>query len=247
MARGMNASPIGVFDSGVGGLSVLKELIRTLPNENIIYLGDTARAPYGSKSKDTITQYALEDADFLAKRGAKALVIACHTISALAITELRQQVGVPIIGMVVPSLNANRVGAIATEATIESGVYRQIEQTIACPTFVPLVENDLPAQEAVNQQLAKLKGKLDALVLACTHFAFLKAEIHQCLGRATPVIDPARLVAQQVKWELSERNLLNDSMGGRRLCYFTGAQDRAKQLIKKLNLTIEEVHPCVLS
>ncbi|MCK4690907.1 MAG: glutamate racemase, partial [Desulfuromonadales bacterium] len=185
----MQHRAIGIFDSGVGGLTVCKEIMRRLPGENLIYLGDTARVPYGTKSAETVEQYALDAADFLVEQGVKLLVVACNTASAVALPVLRERFQLPVIGVIEPGAQRavesqnRRIGVIGTEGTVNSGRYEEaIRQllpdarvfTVACPLFVPLAEEGwaehevarLTAQEYLQPLLA---AQIDTLVLGCTH------------------------------------------------------------------------------
>jgi glutamate racemase len=201
----MNSLPIGIFDSGVGGLTVLRAVRKRLPHENVIYLGDTARVPYGMKSRGTIERYAVEDAAFLTRKGVKMLVIACNTISAMARERLRAEFDLPLLSVLGPGARmaarvtrSGRIGVIATEATVESEAYerairdasrdRKVEIfSRACPLFVPLVEegetDSQIARLVAEQYLAPLREKrIDTLVLGCTHYPLLKSIIKSTIG-----------------------------------------------------------------
>ena len=200
----MNESAIGVFDSGIGGLTVLKEIARLLPSEDTIYLGDTARVPYGSKSRETIIRYSFEDALFLIRREIKLLVVACNTASAFAISELQKSLKVPVIGVIEPgarraalSTKTGKIGVIGTEGTIRSSAYTAaikanrpdaIVTTKPCPLFVPLVEEGL-TEGAVTRlvaegYLAPLRDAgIDTLVLGCTHYGILESIIKKIVGK----------------------------------------------------------------
>lgn len=227
-------SPIGVFDSGVGGLTVLKQLIRFLPNENFIYLGDTARVPYGNKSADTIKRYAREATHFLLEKNVKMIVIACNTVSSLAINEVRQAAqGIDIVGMIdfsaIAAYRTSRnknIGIIGTRATISSKGYEEHLKFIAqksplkiksipCPLFVPLVE-----ELQINTDATKLIAKqylepfkefgADTLILGCTHYPALKKVINDLLPNVD-LIDTGEQSAIQVLRILAEKQLLNSS------------------------------------
>jgi glutamate racemase len=229
--RPAKASPddvIGVFDSGIGGLTVLRSITGLMPRENVMYLGDTARLPYGSKSGETVIKYAIELADFLVERGVKAIVVACNTMSAMALDVLRARFRVPILGVVEPGARAalqaskrRRVGVIGTEATIESGAYarslRAVDPEVeiftrACPLFVPLAEegwvaNDV-ARRAVATYLASLKKSgIDTLILGCTHYPLLKKPIGEFLGDRVRLVDSAEETALELRRLLSEKGL----------------------------------------
>jgi glutamate racemase len=220
--------PIGIFDSGVGGLTVYRALHERLPNEHFIYLGDTARVPYGTKSLGTVERYAIENAKFLESRGIKLLVVACNTASALALPAIRAAVKVDVIGVIEPGAAAavvvaegQTIGVIATEATVQSSAYSRaiaklddsaqvIEQ--ACPLFVSLAEEgwaDSPVAETVAAEyLSELKpAKLGALVLGCTHYPILNSVIQRTLGSEVPLIDSGEATASEVQSLLQARGL----------------------------------------
>lgn len=223
-------SPIGVFDSGVGGLTVMKEIMRQLPNENLVYFGDTARVPYGSKSKSTVLKYSRQIVRFLKTKNVKAIVIACNTASALALDEIRDELDIPIIGVVEPgarmaaeTTKTNNIGIIATESTIKSGIYskylRRLNPEItvvakACPLFVPLVEEglleDRVTDDIVERYLHELKEyHIDSLVLGCTHYPLLRNTIERYMGNHVQLVNPAYETAKSLKELLTQRNLLN--------------------------------------
>ena len=209
---------IGVFDSGVGGLTVLKEIARQLPHEDLIYLGDTARVPYGTKSPETVRRYALEAAAFLVERGVKMLVVACNTASAVALEALQAKYDLPVIGVIEPGAGraaalsrSGRVGVIGTEGTIKSEAYpraiRAINANIhvvsvACPLFVPLAEegwaeHDI-ARLAAAEYLDPIRQEIDTLVLGCTHYPLLKKILHAVLGEGVELVDSAEETARAV-------------------------------------------------
>lgn len=225
-----SSSPIGVFDSGIGGITVVRELINRLPNENIIYFGDTARVPYGNKSPETIINYSRQIVKFLMEKGVKAIVIGCNTASAVALEVLRREIPIPIIGVVKPGAKAaaeatrkNRIGVIATRATIESGVYEDfLHKTSpnievrkqACPLFVPLVEegwlDDEITTGVIHRYLDKLiADDIDALVLGCTHYPLLTESIRRVTGTGITLVNPAFECAKEFSYVLEENNLLN--------------------------------------
>src|SRR5215468_9335290 len=234
----MSSLPIGIFDSGVGGLTVLRAVRKRLPHENVIYLGDTARVPYGMKSRKTIERYAVEDAGFLMRKGVKTLVIACNTISAMARERLRAEFKVPLLSVLGPGARmaarvtrTGRIGVIATEATVESGAYeraireasrdRKVEIfSRACPLFVPLVEEgETDTQIAylvAEQYLAPLREKrIDTLVLGCTHYPLLKSVINATIGATgggrVALVDSAEATAEETAQLLERHGLLNHS------------------------------------
>jgi glutamate racemase len=224
--------PIGLFDSGVGGLTVLKEVARQLPNESTVYFGDTARVPYGSKSKDVIIRFSFEISDFLMKEKIKMLVVACNTASAFALREMRAKFSIPIIGVIAPGAHAavaatqsKRVGVIGTEGTIESKAYADAIHYLkpeidvlgqACPLIVPLVEEgwlDKPvARDIVKEYLTPLLAQnIDTLVLGCTHYPLLKNLLADVAGPSVRLIDSAEETARQVGLELKRLALTADS------------------------------------
>jgi len=224
----MNTLPIGLFDSGVGGLTVLREVLRQLPHEPTLYFGDTARVPYGSKSREVIVRFSLEIGQFLQKEKIKMLVVACNTASAFALTALRAQFQIPIIGVIEPGARSalaatrlGRIGVIGTEGTIESRAYTEAIHRLnaeievfgqACPLIVPLVEEgwlDKPvALEIVREYLKPLLAKkIDTLVLGCTHYPLLKNLIAEVSGPDVRLIDSAEETAREVGTELAKMGL----------------------------------------
>jgi glutamate racemase len=223
-----NAAPIGVFDSGIGGLTVAHEVIRQLPHESIIYFGDTARVPYGPKSPETVRRYSREIADFLRDQGVKGIVIACNTATAHALTMLREEMSMPVIGVVEPGARAavaattsGHVGVIGTAGTIKSGAYeraiRAIDSNIrvtprACPLFVPLVEEGWTDHDATRliarEYLEPMLGdEIDTLVLGCTHYPLLKPLLREVLGPEVRLIDSAEETAAETARTLSTAHL----------------------------------------
>ncbi len=229
----MNKSnSIGVFDSGIGGLTVVKELNRLLPRESIIYFGDTARVPYGSKSNGTVIDYALQDSRFLIRKNVKMIVVACNTVSSVALDILREKYDVPIVGMINPGAKAainttrkNRIGVIGTESTIGNAAYSKeilklnSEMKIyekACPLFVPLAEEGWTEHEATEiiarEYLSELvEEDIDSLILGCTHYPLLKSVIQKVVGKGVTLIDSGSSAATVVEDYLKGRNLLNDN------------------------------------
>mgnify|MGYP002731984649 CR=1 FL=1 len=230
--EGKNA-PIGVFDSGVGGLTVVREIMRQIPNEKIIYFGDTARVPYGSKSKETITRYSRQIVRFLESQDVKAIVIACNTASAYALSELEKEVNIPIIGVVKPGAKVaaeatknGKIGVIATEGTISSGIYSSYIKEIkkdakvigkACPLFVPLVEEGL-WEDPVTDEIARRylteftqqDKDIDTLILGCTHYPLIRSTLSRIAGENVTLVNPAYETARELKELLAEKDLLND-------------------------------------
>lgn len=224
----MNA-PIGIFDSGVGGLTVAREIMRQLPGESLVYFGDTARVPYGSKSKNTVCKYSRQIVNFLMTKQVKAIVIACNTASALAVGEIREAVEVPVIDVVEPgahmaaaSTKNKSIGILGTESTIKSGIYEkylhQLDSEItvvskACPLFVPLVEEglleDRVTEDIVGRYLHEMKEyEIDALVLGCTHYPLLRGVIGREVGEKVKLVNPAYETAKSLKELLREQEIL---------------------------------------
>lgn len=217
--------PVGFFDSGFGGLSVLKELTRILPNENLIYLGDTANLPYGNKSPQTVMDLALQNGLFLQNLGIKLLVIPCHTACCHAMERLQAKLSIPIIGVVEPALELvkeiDRIAVLATTSTIESRFYQKLiaQQNpkaeiypTACPLFVPMIEegfHEHPSMELIARAyLNDLRGKVDGAILACTHYPLIREVIQKILGDVL-LIEPASRCALLVKEALEKKHLLN--------------------------------------
>ncbi len=225
-------NPIGVFDSGVGGLTVVSEIMRQLPGENLVYFGDTARVPYGSKSKNTVLKYSKQIVRFLKTKNVKAIVIACNTASALALDEIAAELEIPVIGVVKPgakmaveTTKSGNVGVIGTESTIKSGIYndyiRELNADVTvvskpCPLFVPLVEEglleDRVTDDIVGRYLRVMKEyKVDALVLGCTHYPLISNAIERFMGKKVNLVNPAFETAKSLKDMLTEQKMLNTS------------------------------------
>lgn len=234
-----NQLPIGIFDSGLGGLTVVKEVARLLPHEDIIYVGDTARVPYGTKSPDTIRRYAQQIAFFLLNREVKAIVVACNTVSAVALKALRH-LPIPVLGVIEPGARAAvlttsslRVGVIGTPATIRSGAYKNAIQKLsprakvaekACPLFVPLVEEgweNHPTTKEIAREYLKpmLSARIDTLVLGCTHYPLLKSTLQSVVGKKIQLIDSAQETAKDVRNLLQEKKILKKS-GPSKMTFF---------------------------
>ena len=226
---------IGIFDSGLGGLTVLKEVRRLLPRENFIYLGDTARVPYGNRSPETVTRYALECALFLLTKGIKMLVIACNTSSALSLNVLKKRLPVPVVGVIEPAArqavlltHKKRIGIIGTRATVKSMAYdkavARIDPSVsvlsmACPLFVPIVEEGLEddkiAYLTAHKYLDRLKAEeVDVLVLGCTHYPILKNAIGGVLGGEVHILNAGLETARVVKSMLESRGLMKGRGSG---------------------------------
>lgn len=225
---------IGVFDSGVGGLTVVKEIMKELPGESIIYFGDTARVPYGNKSKETVTTYSRQIARFLEAQKVKAIVVACNTVSALALETIKKEFALPFIGVLKPGARAaaqatrnHRIGVIGTKGTVSSGLYEEFLKTTspevtvfqtACPLFVPLAEEgwlEEPATYLVAERyLTPLKEKgIDTLVMGCTHYPLLRKVIQEMMGDGVTLVNPAYETARELKYVLEDYHILNENAG----------------------------------
>ncbi|HET7113725.1 MAG TPA: glutamate racemase [Pyrinomonadaceae bacterium] len=255
--------PIGIFDSGVGGLTVYRALHERLPNERFVYLGDTARVPYGTKSLATVERYAVENSRFLQAHGIKLLVVACNTASALALPAIRKAVKVPVMGVIEPGSRAavevadgDKIGVIATEATVQSHAYAQAIATMsdvevierACPLFVSLAEegwaNSDVARIVAQDYLSEFKQTpVGALVLGCTHYPILRDVISETVGASVKLIDSGAATARDVETLLENSSLTHDEPLGlyqeRRLCddldhfYVTDAAERFAKVAER--------------
>lgn len=228
----MDNRAIGVFDSGLGGLTVVKEIKKVLPNEKIVYLGDTARVPYGTRSRETIIKFAIEDANFLIKKKVKCIVIACNSVSSVAVDILKNKYKIPVFDVITPTCkyvaklkDLKRVGIIGTSATIKSKTYKNnlnkynkklsVFQNKA-PLLVPLVEegeiNSNFTYQIVQKYLKPLiKSSVEVIILGCTHYPMLLAVIKKILGKDIKIIDPSKHVSESLKSYLKEKNLLRSS------------------------------------
>ena len=238
---------IGIFDSGIGGLTVYQQIAALLPAENLIYLGDTARCPYGTKSHDVVMRYACENSDFLAERNIKMLVVACNTASAVALGALQERYAMPVIGVIQPGALAavrvsrnKKIGVIGTEATIASGAYtkalRALDSSLemytrACPLLAPLVEegwveNDV-TRSTVATYLSSLKQSgIDTLILGCTHYPLLKKTIATYLGGRVQLIDSAEETAKVVRATLADNRRTQSNGPGRGSFFVTDSPDQ---------------------
>ncbi len=257
---------IGVFDSGIGGLTVVRALMDLLPDRQIIYLGDTARTPYGSKSRDTIIQYSLNNVEFLIRRGADMIVIACNSASSYAYDALRSRLQIPVFEVIGPGARLAlersrkmRIGVIGTRATISSGSYEKKIRELrpdakvvaaACPMLVPLVEEGwLKRPETamiVRKYLAPLKNRqIDTLILGCTHYPVLRSVIQRKIGNRVRLVDSAEAIAAQVRHHLSSQRCeshTSASDGGPCRIYVTDTADQFKktaQIILRKPVDIE--------
>ncbi len=242
-----SAKPIGVFDSGVGGLTVVDEIMQQLPEERIIYFGDTARVPYGNKSKKSILKYSKQIVNFLMTKNVKAIVIACNTASAFALDEIASQVTIPIIGVVKPGARTaaavtknNNIGVIGTNGTINSGMYqrylniRNPEVNVfgkACPLFVPLVEegwvNDSITKDVASKYLKEFSNyNIDTLVLGCTHYPLLREIIALELGKEVELVNPAYETAKTLNNVLENKNIKSKTLNGKHEFYVSDGVDK---------------------
>jgi len=228
-------APIGVFDSGVGGLTVVKEIMHQLPNEKVIYFGDTARVPYGNKSRDTITKYSKQIVRFLRTQNVKAIVVACNTASAYALDELSSQIDIPIIGVVKPGAKTavettrnGKIGVIGTSGTIQSETYTTYMKKWnpdinvigkACPLFVPLIEEGL-WEDPVTDEIARryltdlIDSGIDTLILGCTHYPLIRKTVQKIVGPEVTLVNPAYETAHELHALLSSHQLLSNEAPG---------------------------------
>lgn len=251
----VNDAALGLFDSGVGGLTVVRAVQDLLPGEDVIYLGDTARLPYGSKSPETIRRFAAEDVDFLLSKGVKAIVVACNTATAHALPEFWKNCPVPIMGVIEPGVeaalanaDADRIGIIATRGTIQSHAYQHELATrkrglmihgIATPLLVPLIEENWISEEVTKEVLRKYleplmtKG-IDTLMLACTHYPLLIPLLTEILPDDVRLVDSATTCAEHLKRMLEEKNLLSGKTGeGKLEIYLTDLSEQFEELAKR--------------
>ena len=237
-------APVGVFDSGIGGLTVAREIMRNLPSEKIVYFGDTARVPYGSKSKDTVLRYSRQIIRFLETENVKAIVVACNTASAFALSEIQKEMNLPIIGVIEAGARVaaettmnKKVGVIGTEGTIHSGIHerwlKSLDQEITvygkpCPLFVPLVEEgwtkDPITEEVARRYLAEILDKdIDTLIMGCTHYPLLRSLLRKVVGEKVTLVNPAYETSQalcRLLRELDLENPGNDELGRQKYQFF---------------------------
>lgn len=254
-------APIGVFDSGVGGLTVVREIMRQIPNERIIYFGDTARVPYGSKSQETVTRFSGQIVRFLRTFQVKTIVVACNTASAYAMDILEAESDIPIIGVVKPGARVaaqatrnGRIGVIATEATIGSHIYakflRDLNSNVtvygkACPLFVPLVEEGLlvdpVTDEIARRYLAELIDiDIDTLILGCTHYPLIRSTLSKIMGDQVTLVNPAYETARELKELLGRLDMLSQEPPGLGSnCYQFYVSDKAEKFLRFANSIIK--------
>lgn len=252
--------PIGIFDSGVGGLTVVKEVINVMPKENIIYFGDTARVPYGSKSKELVYKFSCQIIRFLKEKNVKAIIIACNTVSSNCYDDLKREFpDIPIIEVLESGVNSaikitnnKKIGVIGTEATIKSGQYeKKIKENLfeaqvyskACPLFVPLAEEGF-LEDNITIDIAKIylkdfcKKNIDSLILGCTHYPLLKNSIKKVMGEKVNIVDPAFETALKMKQYLEQNNIANNK-GGEHKFYVSDKNDKFDFIC---SLVLKETH-----
>lgn len=248
------ALPIGVFDSGLGGLTVVRELVERLPNESILYFGDTARVPYGPKSAATVQQYAQEAAEFLQAQGIKALVIACNTATAHAFTTLSEALAIPVVGVIEPGARAaaaatltKRIAVVGTAGTIHSGAYDFAVRRLLpdarvyaqpCPLFVPIVEEGFSAHEvarlAAREYLTPLtEVDVDVLILGCTHYPLLREVIAEVMGPGVKLVDSAHETARDVERLLHQQGLFNTTAPVQHRFYASDSPLRFREVARR--------------
>lgn len=260
----MVKQPIGIFDSGLGGLTVLRALRKALPHENFIYFGDTAHVPYGAKSKQTVTHLSLEIARFLQTQHAKLIVIACNTASAQALPALKKNLSVPVLGVIEPGARKalqttqnGRIAVLGTEGTVRSKAYEKtlykLQKSLrvfahACPLFVPLVEEGFTRTRAARLIAADyvkpvLKSKADTVILGCTHYPLLTRTLTDVLGKNVHLVDPADTLAEEVKTLLTHTGQLAAAGKGTIQMYASDDPTRFKRMAKRiLGENISAVH-----
>jgi glutamate racemase len=243
--------PIGIFDSGLGGLTVAKEVIKQLPHEDIVYFGDTARVPYGNKSKKTITRFSLDNAAFLSKRNVKIIIVACNTSSSLSLQALKKKLNIPVLGVIEPAVKKalevsqnKKIGIIGTKSTINSMAYEKRIKRLdkknktfsrSCPLFVPLVEEGW-LDKKITRDVAGIylenfkKKNIDTLILACTHYPLLKKVIAKVVGPKVNLIDSANEVAREVRLILEKNDMLNKRTGKAKYSYYVS--DESEQFAR---------------
>lgn len=262
----MDNRPIGIFDSGVGGLTVAKEVMENLPNERIVYFGDTARVPYGSKSRETVTKYSAQIIRFLLTKDVKAIIIACNTASSNSLEIVQDMFDLPILGVVRPGVKAGvaltrnkKIGVIGTEATIKSRAYQHMivntDKEIqvfekACPLFVPLVEEGW-IEEKVSVEIAKryleplIEKEIDALILGCTHYPLLKKTIRLVVGKDVQLVDPALESSLDMKKVLQQRDILGDMKTWENEFYVSDMAEKfeifAKRILKRPMRPVQQI------
>lgn len=258
----MNTQPIGFMDSGVGGLTVLKEVRRLLPNENVVFLGDQARLPYGSKTPEEVQQFTLEIAAFLQTQAIKLLVIACNTATAAALPMLRRTLSIPVIGVIEPGSQAaiaksrtGHIGVIATQGTVDSQAYQKTLQALergvrvvalACPDFVTVVEANAyhlaSTKQLVEERLSYFQTHpVDTLIMGCTHFPLLAEFIQSAMGNQVRLIDAGAQTAVEVQELLVKKGLANQQLNSGQLTFYTTGNPAKFDTIAKDWLRLEDI------
>jgi len=259
----MDNRPIGVFDSGIGGLTVVDALTKSLPNESFLYVGDTARVPYGNKSKIRIQEFSNEITQWLVNQNSKMIVVACNTASSLALDYIKSKFDLPIIGVIEPGIQSaisitknKRVGVLGTKATIKSDAYgeglRAANDQIsvvsqACPLFVPLAEEgwvsgSVPTAIATTYLEPITRSNVDTLILGCTHYPLLKSILRQVLGSDVSLIDSGEATAKAVNYTLTQNNIISNVNTGKISCYVTDSRDSFEALTGRfVNSNISEI------
>ena len=267
--RPVDARPIGIFDSGAGGLTVLHECLVTMPHEDFVYLGDGARCPYGPRSREEIRRFAHEIASYLKACGVKLIVAACNSATAAALPELQERLAVPVIGVLAPEAHAavqatrnRRIGVMATEATVVSGRYEDAVHVLdagakviatACPRLVPLIEASAPTQEidaTVRNYARPLReAGVDTVILGCTHYPLIRPVLERVFGRATTLVFSAEETAREVAETLERKGIENDSRrDGSTRFLTTGSPDEFRALGERfLHLPIGQVEQVAVS
>ena len=259
----MDNRPIGVFDSGIGGLTVVDALAKSMPNESILYVGDTARVPYGNKSRLRIKEFASEITEWLVNQNAKMIVVACNTVSSLALNYIKSKFDLPIIGVIEPGIHSavavtknNRICVLGTNATIKSDAYgeglRLVNNQIfvvsqACPLFVPLVEEGwvsgtIPTVIATTYLEPIKRSNVDTLILGCTHYPLLKSIIVKVLGSDISLIDSGEATAAVVNSVLNKNNIVSNANTGEIYCYVTDSPDSFETLAGRfVNVNMSDI------
>jgi len=253
--QGKNNAPVGVFDSGIGGLTVVREIMGQLPEERIVYFGDTARLPYGSKSRETVIGYARQIKNFLLSKEVKAIVIACNTASAHALKTLEKECDIPVIGVIhagagaaVRATGNGIIGVIGTQGTVASDIYQATIKEMcgdirvvqrACPLFVPMAEEGL-YEAAITEEVAHMylddmrEQGVDTLVMGCTHYPLLAPAIGKVMGAGVVLIDPALETARELKEILGSRGLLSEKLSGSNEYYASDLAYRVKDFAESI-------------
>lgn len=264
----LNENSLGIFDSGIGGLTVVKEIKKKLPKESIIYFADTARVPYGDKSLKDIKKFALQICNFLREKNVKMIVMGCNISSSVALCEAQKKLSIPVIGLIegavekaLKQTHKNRIGIIATSGTIKSKAYlKEIKKnrkikfvSKSCPLLVPIVEEGKINNEETRKILKKylkplLSSKIDTLILGCTHYPYLQKEIRKIIGKEIEIVDPSKEIVKKVKKILKEKNMQNIAKNKKDIFYVTGSKDSLLKFgTKFLGKKITNIHKVKLT